>query len=301
MSQNNPPATTSSPDLAIELARLRQNFLSQLGARIEAIEAEANRLTRGDWNAEAAYELHTLAHKLAGSAGTFGARALGQAANRLSLLLLPYLGEAPQDQSLRAVISRTVMEVIYLAQAMQRGRRLDDAPSKRSARPINSLVYVVEDDRELAAAIAARLMVAGYTVREFNDIAEFTTACKNAAVPAAVIMDIIFPGSEDAGVQAIAECRVHALKNVPIIFVSVRNDIEARLGALRAGGTHYLSKPLNLDRLTHALDDLTGIRLHEPYRVLLVDDDADLLAHTSAVLRAAGMAVNEISRSLDAL
>lgn len=301
MSQDNPPATTPSPDFAKELARLRQIFLSQLGARIEAIEAEANRLTRGAWNTEAAHTLHALAHKLAGSAGTFGLRALGQAANRLTLLLLPYLGEAPQDKSLRVVISRTVMEVIYLAQAMQRGQRLDDDSSKRGASPINSLVYVIEDDRELAAVISARLLMAGYTVREFNDIAEFTAACMDAVAPAAVIMDIMFPGSTDTGVQAIAECRLHALQNVPVIFVSVRNDIDARLGALRAGGARYLSKPLDLDRLTRVLDELTGIRLQDPYRVLLVDDDADLLAYSSAVLRSAGMTVCEVSRSLDAL
>ncbi|MBT9612990.1 MAG: response regulator [Burkholderiales bacterium] len=301
MSQDKLPPTIPSPDLAKELARLRKNFLSQLGTRIEAIESEANRLTRGNWNTDAAHELHALAYKLASIAGTFGGRSLGQAANRLVLLLLPYLGEAPQDKSLRVVISRTVMEVIYLAQAMQRGRRLDDAPSKRTAQPINALVYLVEDDRELAAAITARLMVAGYTVREFHDIAEFTATCKNAVAPAAVIMDIIFPCSADAGMQAIAECRLHALKNVPVIFVSMRNDIEARLGAMRAGGVRYLTKPLDLDRLTRVLDELSGIRLHEPYRVLLVDDDADLLAQTSAVLRSAGMTVSEVSRSLDAL
>jgi diguanylate cyclase (GGDEF)-like protein len=61
------------------------------------------------------------------------------------------------------------------------------------------------------------------------------------------------------------------------------------LGAVRAGSSAYLVKPVNITDLCGKLSRLTSTEQAEPYRVLIVDDDPPLAAFHAQILREAGM------------
>jgi len=296
----NPPSASQAPIEHI-LAQMRAQFIAQLGPRIAAIDTEAGCLVRGAWNGEAAQRLQLLAHNLAGSAGTFGAHGLSQAARRLEQSLSPYLETPPLEKEARIALHRNVMEVVYMAQDAQKEKRAFVAQPWQNGNANQPLVYVVEDDRPLASAIAEFLHSAGYQTRVFHDTDAFLASASTASAPQVVVMDLMFPQGNDAGARALAEFRAAHRQEIPAIVISARSDMQARLDALRAGATRYLVKPLNLERLVRVLDDLTDCRVHDPYCVLLVDDDPDVLAASAAILRSASMRALEIVNPLQAL
>lgn len=150
------------------------------------------------------------------------------------------------------------------------------------------LVCVVEDDPDQASLLELSLMRAGFTVRVFSDLHVFHQQMQEANLcPLAVIMDIMFPEGALAGVQLIQKLQQDAAFQVPVIFISSRNDLQARLAVLRAGGHAYLTKPLDLNHLVFRLYEL--LESHDPWRILLVDDEKILMNIHARLLQGAGM------------
>ena len=58
---------------------------------------------------------------------------------------------------------------------------------------------------------------------------------------------------------------------------------------MRAGGNAYFTKPVDISSLIDKLDTLTGHEVPEPYRILIVDDNLTLAAHSELILQQAGI------------
>ncbi len=154
----------------------------------------------------------------------------------------------------------------------------------------NKLIYLVDDDPMQVKMLASQIGYFGYTVLTFTTIQEMKDALLQA-LPAAILMDIIFPEGEMAGVDAISELYQSILMLPPVFFVSGNNAMTARIQAVRAGGDAYFTKPVNISSIIDTLDRMILGEDPEPYRVLIVDDSM-LQAQTNAmVLRKAGMEV----------
>ncbi|MDP3421766.1 MAG: response regulator, partial [Thiobacillus sp.] len=167
------------------------------------------------------------------------------------------------------------------------------------------LIHLLDGDLVQADCLSQALQKGGYRVRVFTEPAAFCAACKTAAAerPAAVVMEVSF-GEGDTATGLLAEIEVDLARCPPVILISARNDLPARLAAFRAGAARYLVKPVEPVRLIELLDALTGRQPPQPYRVMVVDDDPQALDTHAAMLRAAGMTVHTLSqplRILDAL
>jgi len=156
-------------------------------------------------------------------------------------------------------------------------------------------IAVVGDDVEQADWLRSVLEQAGYPVEVFHELAAFSRACQQQELPSAVIMDMIFPEGDDAGARIITELKQKCINGLPVIFLSVRQDMAAKLAAYRAGATRYLTKPIDRDALLRAVSASAALMPKEPYRVLLVDDDLDQLKVYGHILKQAGMTVREAS------
>ena len=118
--------------------------------------------------------------------------------------------------------------------------------------------------------------------------------------PDACVLDIVMAGHDLAGIEL--GHHLHQLDaSLPVIFASVRDDIEARLRAVQAGGVAYLSKPLDIGRLVEVLDQVTGRGASSPYRIMVVEDDASLARYYRALLEDAGMEAVDVTQPLEVL
>jgi len=293
-------------DVEKKLAALHMAFKQQLPDKIAEIEKLWESLQTSDGRYEELVTLHRITHSLAGSGGTFGAVVVSTVAKQLEQVFKPLLNEAAELTIFSNEIKLSVDELLV---------RLKDADS--AWQPVDSsyispveeikidqggsrVVYLVEDDELLAKDLVAKLEYVDYNVKHFAEISDFEIAFKKE-IPSAIIMDVVFKDGDVAGAEVIAKIKEHYKLCPPVIFISIRDDIEARLAAARAGARRYFSKPLDVKRLIPTLNGLTARTEISPFRILLIDDDETLLEYYATVLSEAGMMVEALSKPLQVL
>ncbi len=295
----------------LKLQAIRKAYIKKLPGKLKEIQQSWQSL-QGDANkATPLNELHRLVHSLVGSAGTFGFERLSTEARVVERALKAQLeSEQPPSEGDWAKIDGMIAALAQLdvgappAQATPSTEATGSVPllfPEGAAR--FPLIYLVEDDTNLAQELALQVENFGYRVRTF-DTCEKARAAMPEQTPAAVIMDIMFPEGPAAGIAAALELKNCVAEKPPVIFISARGDLETRLSAARAGGDAYFTKPVNISSLIERVDTLTQKHKPVPYRILVVDDEPELAERYALVLRQSEMAVQTLSdpmKILDAI
>jgi two-component system, OmpR family, response regulator MprA len=107
-----------------------------------------------------------------------------------------------------------------------------------------SRVLLIEDDREIASALAAELGHAGHETRvEHDGLAGFGAAVDWQ--PDLVLLDLRLPTLDGIDVCS----RLRDESRVPILILTARDSVAERVRGLDAGADDYLTKPFSLDEL----------------------------------------------------
>lgn len=293
--------TDSTTGLQEKLGLLTESYAAKLPDKIDQIDQMWGQL-QVEWNEEDLQTLHRTVHSLAGSGKTFGFAEISVVAHDLEGILkgIMKLKTLASEQQC-AQVQKKIEELRQAAAHASPVQRVVSAPAKTAATAAGSRglkqVFVVDDDHEVAQELALQLRHFGYEVRVFNRLDDFRLAVKQTP-DVIVLMDIDFPEDRLAGVKAMKEVQQEHVVPVPVIFISAYDDLASRLGAVRAGSIAYFTKPVNPGELIDELDALTSSQPQQPFRVLIVDDSAAMLAYHSAVLEQAGMLVSSVSNPL---
>jgi DNA-binding response OmpR family regulator len=105
-------------------------------------------------------------------------------------------------------------------------------------------VLVVEDDRDIASALALELGHGGYEARVARDgpAALLTSAEWPADL---VVLDLGLPSMD--GIEVCR--RLRRGSSIPILVLTARDAVEDRVRGLDAGADDYLTKPFSLDEM----------------------------------------------------
>jgi diguanylate cyclase (GGDEF)-like protein len=286
---------TASPGSPRDRLRaLRDKYIRTLPDAIGRIEARWNRVLEDKSNRDEARCLYGLLHTLAGSAPSFGFSEVGEAARNAETLVRSVLdsdGPPAADQweridaGLDALLAASITSK---CEELARQRFEESVPDSPFIRKQQKLVFIVEDDVCLLQNLALQIGCFGYAVRTFSRLDELKKSVAETP-PSAIIMDLMFPEGKIAGADAVASLQRESLRHIPVIFISQRDDFTARLMSVRAGGDAYLTKPLHISSLVEKLDQLTGDREADPYRILIMDDDPELSRFYALTLEQYGM------------
>lgn len=106
-------------------------------------------------------------------------------------------------------------------------------------------ILVVEDDRELNRSVCAFLEQRGYEALGCLGAEEAYDALYRGVFDL-IISDIMMP--EIDGFELVKTVRTHN-ENIPILFMTARDDLDAKQRGFRAGIDDYMVKPIDLDEL----------------------------------------------------
>ena len=107
-------------------------------------------------------------------------------------------------------------------------------------------ILVVEDDRELNRSVCAFLGRNGYDAVGCLSANEAYDAMYGGTVFDLIISDIMMPGIDGFEfAQTVRELD----KNIPILFMTARDDLAAKQRGFRLGIDDYLTKPIDLEEL----------------------------------------------------
>jgi DNA-binding response OmpR family regulator len=128
-------------------------------------------------------------------------------------------------------------------------------------------VLVVEDDDEIAQALQRSLRMEGYEVRIAGDgVAALEDA--RAFLPDLVVLDLGLPRMD--GLEVARELRER--DDTPILMLTARDAVEARVDGLDAGADDYLIKPFERQELLARLRALLRRRPPRGSAQLVVGD-----------------------------
>jgi FixJ family two-component response regulator len=118
---------------------------------------------------------------------------------------------------------------------------------------MNQVVFVIDDDSSMRAAIKRLAGAVGLNVQTFSSGEEFLST-KFADVSGCVVTDVRMPGL--SGLELQREISARDL-SFPIIFITGHGDIPMSVQAMKAGASEFLTKPFRdqdlLDAINQAL------------------------------------------------
>ncbi len=108
-------------------------------------------------------------------------------------------------------------------------------------------ILVVDDESDVTELLEYKLEQEGYRVATLNDPLACIAKVREFE-PELVLLDIMMP--ELSGIQLCRIIRADPItKEIPIIFLSARGEVEDRIKGLEAGAEDYISKPFNTNEL----------------------------------------------------
>ncbi|MDQ2845323.1 MAG: response regulator transcription factor [Actinomycetota bacterium] len=119
---------------------------------------------------------------------------------------------------------------------------------------------LADDDRAIRESLERALELEGYSVTSVADGVEALSTIRRET-PDLIILDVMMPGVDGLGV-----CRVVRADGmrVPILMLTARVEVDARVAGLDAGADDYLAKPFELEELLARLRALLRRTPTEP-------------------------------------
>ena len=289
-------------DLRRQLEAQWAAYAATLAGKLNDLERTARPL-RGDQSTEQARQtletVRGMSHQLAGSGATFGFVSLGRVARDLEMLCDAILEDgAPPTSEQRSDIDGLLIDMRRAAEVPPDPPVAASEPSPGpvpgpAAGETERTVILVEDDEPAARQLERDLTSFGFRVSVLDHPTQLREAVAKTQ-PAAVILDVVFAGDDRVGTDVVALLRGDGALDCPVIFLSERDDLRARLASVRAGCDGYLVKPANIADIVDLLDQLTLGTDDEAFRVLVVDNDAEVARRTELILREAGVVTSSV-------
>ncbi|HBM08193.1 diguanylate cyclase [Pseudomonas sp. 10B238] len=275
-----------------QLQALNEKFAERLSEELEALEQYAEQLQsvrEQEQRRQLMLALLERLHRLAGTAGTFGFTTLGEQSRLLERRAERWLEAAkPSGQALSAFV-RAVQQMAATGRAGGAGPHPELHSSTSDALPAGCRIYLLESDFEAGQNMCQTLGNFGYEVLLFPEISLLQSAVQGQ------LPDALIVSQHDGELAAVSALQQSLEVPLPLQVIGHRADFGSQLAAVRAGAKGFFVRPVDITQLENSLENILNLQLNEPYRVLIIDDDDDLSARYSLVLRNSQMLVRTLS------
>jgi len=291
-----PDAGGDEVDFEAALERLREAYREELPSRLGELRASIEDAAGAPDDREAIGVARELAHRLRGTAGSYGFLQVGEESGRIEELLLSAMDEGTFAEG-RIRAARSALD--------QAERAVRASPHSVQATPYNALarVLVVDDDlgflslvREMGRSLLVEV-VGAPSAADALDVAQSSELD-------AVFIDAHLSAGEDAFELGRSLRALPGKENLPFAIVSVDLGMENRVAAAHSGASIFLPKPLSSQQFETAVRHLLAEKKQALPNILVVDDDPAFARQVTAILEPEGMAVSslgDVASMLEAL
>jgi len=275
-----------------QLQALTDRFAERLQQELPELDQLAEALqqtSEGEQRRQLMLVIHERLHRLAGTAGTFGFTTLGQQARLLEQRADRWLeATKPSGQALTAFV-RAIRLWTAETQTRPPENLPDTLPESHEQLQAGCRIFLLESDPDAGHEMCQTLGNFGYDVLRFTQPEQVQTAIQGQ------LPDALIVSQHDNELAAISDLQQSLDTPLPLLVISQRSDFDSQLAAVRAGAQGYFTRPVDITQLENSLEQCLNLQQSEPYRILIVDDDADLAARYSLVLRNSQMLVQTLT------
>jgi diguanylate cyclase (GGDEF)-like protein len=161
-------------------------------------------------------------------------------------------------------------------------------------------VYLLGGDDPLLNELTMRLESRGCAVTPIDDDASLIEVL-GALPPQLVVVGARHAEALDRIGPVLRAARASASHKVALLALLNDGDVSLRLRALRAGADRCISLPAQSEEIVERALDLLSDEEEEPYRILIVEDDASQALFAESILRKAGMVTQVLNEPIAVL
>jgi len=261
---------------------------------VEDLESAVAELLDGGLDEHGRAHAERQAHKLAGSLGMFGRERGTELARDIERAL--GAGEGPRrSDSLR--LSRLVGALREeLGDESNAPEPQDDGAQATDGSLDRATLLVIEGDGDLGARLTTEAESRGMRSRAVR-----TPSAARAAVaherPEAVLLDLTLADDSAGALELLSEVS-RSDPALPVLVLTSSDVFTDRVEVARRGALGFLPRSLGTVGVLDAVEEALGRRTAEEARILVVDDDAAVLAAIRAVLDREGVTVTTLDDPL---
>lgn len=161
-------------------------------------------------------------------------------------------------------------------------------------------VYVLGGDEPLLHELVMRLESRGCTVTPIDDASELAEVL-GALPPHLVVIGAQHDAALDRIGPVVRAARAGASHKVAMLVLLRDSDVTLRLRALRAGADRCVALPAQAEDVVARALELIITDNEEPFRILIVEDDASQALFAESILRKAGMVTHVLNEPIAVL
>jgi diguanylate cyclase (GGDEF)-like protein len=279
-----------APDPAVDLLEaLRIEYQAKLPERLDLLEKVVRTWLAKPTHTEPHDAARKEAHKLRGTAGSYGFVEVGEAAGRIEDVLVACAGVRPPTEAQADTVDQALAQARH--EAAPREELLRASP-RDVMPPSSARVLVVDDDERFLAMCSEAGRAHGLAVTTASTAAGALAAAE-ATRPDAILLDVHLEGPSFGLTSQLRS--LPGSRGVAFAFCSADDSLDSRIAAAHAGASLYLTKPVVADRFVQAMRELTTQRRALAPHVLVVDDDEAFCARIAAFLDHEGMRVRTLT------
>ncbi len=264
----------------VAVARAWENFKQAIEERLAILSEAVVALNEKQFNEELKQQARATAHKLAGSLGSFGFPEGSKIAREIEQLLeaeLPLTQE--QAKRLDEIVNALHSEIKNKSPEQNASLQLGEQPLLLIWTKDEQLTQQLEQEAKnwnLRMAIAPALSSVKESIEQES--------------PAIALLKISFP--DEDSLTLLREIRTQ-MPSLPIVVIMEGGDFADRLQVVRQGGNLLLQAPVTPVQVMESVTDLLQ-GSGSGAKILIVDDDPQLLAATEIALEPWGFQVNTL-------
>jgi len=266
--------------IAAGIAALWEKFKDKYMNRIKVVERALQALQVGNLTEQLRQQAQQEVHTLIGSLGSFGFKNASNRAREIEQLLQPQKLLPAQKQQLTVLVNNLKQDLLQPLVSpetpAQPQRRLDSDPN------LPPRLLIVDDDLALAEQIAAETPAWGIE----TELAGSLSAAREAIArnpPNIILLDLCFPESAENGLALLEELATYQ-PPIPAIAFTAQESFADRIKVARLGGKGFLQKPIAPETVVAAIAQVLEPATHTAAKLLIVDDDPQLLSCLHSLL-----------------
>lgn len=271
-------------------------YIKTLPDNVAAVDKALQKLKMPGDQKQALDDAKTFAHRIRGTAGTFGFQKIGDAMGVIEDVLRRSAADGLSDQ-----------EWLVLEEKIQRAKSLiphslvseETLPAHLRTRKITeghvtlSRLLVVDDDPSILNFLTRMGRQRLVDVVPASDATQALAKLKTTRFDG-VILDLQL-GADSTSIELAHQIReLPGYSEVPLAFMSAEAGISDRVSIAAAGASLYLNKPIEPDTFEDAVQRLLALNKVGQATVLVVDDDVFFARHAQAVLSEKGLNVQTL-------
>lgn len=271
-------ATPKTSDVEQKLQNITANVWTKskkkLNSLLIPIEEATTFLLQDRFDDELFSTAYQNAHKLKGSLGMFGFKHGSYLAGEIENLLLAKDALVKNQKLYMSELVITLRQELQLAMTKE-------SPSFCSVDK-RALILIIERDGFLVQELSKVVANSGMIFQTATNL-KFAKKLISQQIPNAVILEITDDNNAE-GLKLLAELNCHT-PTIPVLVLTTKDDLPYRVQIARLGGRAFLQKPTNTALVLETIKNLLQPKSKANNRVLIVDDDSQVLDVLANYLR----------------